>query len=196
MFEQILILISVTTVLVGAPGPAPLALASSAVTYGMQGSLPLFAGQLVGLFLVMIGTSLGLARVFLSYPELKAVCQLIGAAYFIFFAYQISTAPIQSERRTVETSGFAFGVIIIALNPRVYVAIFAIFSQFLLPFNDSQVAIFMTAITCWLVALVVNMLWLALGRSLKPLFVNKSQIRMIRFILSVLMVSSAIFPLI
>jgi len=46
MTESVLALIIATSVLLGSPGPAPLALAATSATFGIKNSLPFYFGIL------------------------------------------------------------------------------------------------------------------------------------------------------
>jgi len=191
MLEQVLILISVTALMLGAPGPAPVALAATGVTYGLKKGIPLLLGQLTGLLLVILGSSLGLTRAINAYPQLDIVFHFLNAAYIFFIAYTIITAPIDTKPASVYAPGFKVGIVLILVNPGIY----AIFSQFLLPVSDTRLAFIVTAVTCWLVAALVDMLWLSLGHTLKPLFTNSNQIRIARIVFTLLMIVAVIFSM-
>jgi len=195
MLEQVLILISVTALMLGAPGPAPVALAATGVTYGLKKGIPLLLGQLTGLLLVILGSSLGLTRAINAYPQLDIVFHFLNAAYIFFIAYTIITAPIDTEPASVYAPGYKVGIVLILVNPGVYATFYAIFSQFLLPVSDTRLAFIVTAVTCWLVAALIDILWLSLGHTLKPLFTNSNQIRIARIVFTLVMIVAVIFSM-
>lgn len=61
MLESIVSLIAATGLLLGSPGPAPLALAATGATFGIRRGAPFLAGILLGLSVAIIGASIGLA---------------------------------------------------------------------------------------------------------------------------------------
>lgn len=57
MLESIVSLIAATGLLLGSPGPAPLALAATGATFGIRRGAPFLAGILLGLSVAIIGAS-------------------------------------------------------------------------------------------------------------------------------------------
>ena len=180
MLENFVILISATALLLGSPGPAPLALAATGATFGFRNGLPFLMGILSGLLFVIIGAIFGLATLFSAYPQLKGVFQLAGASYMLYIAYRIATAPPPNAQSNSNAPSFRDGFILNLLNPKAYAAFLAIFSQFLLPFSHSILGYLFTALTCLCVATIVDMIWLAFGGVLRPIFSNPKQAVFVR----------------
>jgi threonine/homoserine/homoserine lactone efflux protein len=196
LLESFISLIAATALLLGSPGPAPLALAATGATYGIRQGTPFLLGILCGLSFAIIGATAGLSALFTAFPNVRITCQLIGAAYIIYIAFKIAFAPVVANNSAQSAPKFKDGLILNLLNPKAYAAFLAIFSQFLLPFPDSTISYFTTGLTCLLVATVVDVLWLCLGGVLKPLFSHPVQARVIRVIFAVLMIGAVIYALI
>lgn len=188
MSDAVITLITTTTLLLGSPGPAPLALAATGATFGIRQGIPFLIGILMGLSFAITGAALGLATLFSAFPNVKLFCQFIGAAYMAYVAYKIATAPLASTNAPQLAPSLRDGFILNLINPKAYGAFLAIFSQFLLPTDSSVSSYVATGVTCLLVAAVVDSIWLALGGLLKPLFSHTKVARAIRivFALSVL----------
>lgn len=195
MFESFIVLVTTTTLLLGSPGPAPLALAATGATYGLRKGMPFLLGILAGLAFAIVGAIVGLSALFSAFPDIKFACQLIGAAYITYIAYKIATAPVVSNDDVLSPPKFRDGFILNLLNPKAYAAFLAIFSQFILPFSDLTVGYLATGIVCFLVATVVDFLWLGLGGLLKPIFAQPIQARVIRVMFAVLMLAAVGFAL-
>lgn len=193
MFESFLSLIIATALLLGSPGPAPLALAATGAAYGVKKGIPFLAGILFGLSVAIIGATVGLASLLSSFPNLRFICQVFGAMYICYIAFKIATAPIVSSNTSKFSPSFKDGFILNLLNPKAYAAFLAIFSQFLLPFTNSTVGYLVTGITCLLVAIVVDALWLFFGGALKPVFADPKQARAIRILFAGLMLATVVY---
>jgi threonine/homoserine/homoserine lactone efflux protein len=196
LIELLITLITTTALLLGSPGPAPLALAATGATFGFKKGTPFLFGILTGLSVAIIGATAGLAALFLTFPSLKVVCQIIGAIYIGFIAFKIATAPIVASTEAQSAPRFRDGFILNLLNPKAYAAFLAIFSQFLLPLNGELISYIATGIVCFMVATVVDVLWLAFGGLLRPVFAAPKQARAIRILFAVLMVTAVIYALI
>jgi len=195
MLDAFLSLVSATALLLGSPGPAPLALAATGATYGTKQGLPFLLGILAGLVCVITGTITGLSALFSTFPDIKTICQILGALYITFIAIKIASAPFTTLANTQAAPRFIDGFILNLINPKAYAAFLAIFSQFILPYPNTSISYLVTALTCLAVASVVDILWLAFGGLLKPTFARPSQARVIRIVFALLMLTTVGFTL-
>lgn len=192
MSEALFSLIAATGLLLGSPGPAPLALAASGATFGVRKSTGFLIGILLGLCVAIVGATAGVAALLSAWPEARFIVQVGGALYIGYIAIKIATAPVLNPGQSAETrvpsllDGFIFNL----LNPKAYAAFFAIFSQFLLPIEGRGPSYLVTGLVCLLVAALVDFLWLCLGGSLRPLFHKPLPARVIRVSFALLMVAA------
>ncbi|WP_444943334.1 LysE family translocator [Microbulbifer sp. ZKSA006] len=197
MLEALFSLIAATALLLGSPGPAPLALAASGATFGVKKSGRFLIGILLGLSVAIVGATAGIAALLAAWPQARLLVQLCGALYIGYIAIKIATAPLleQGKAAAVHPPSLFDGFIFNLLNPKAYAAFLALFSQFLLPFGESGPSYFATGLVCLLVAAAVDFIWLCLGGSLRPVFYKPRQARIIRvcFALSMLAAVLAVF---
>ena len=196
MFEALLSLVVATALLLGSPGPATLALAGVGAAFGFKAGLPFLAGILTGLCVVITATTLGLASLFETWPTLRITVQLLGGCYILYIAFKVATAPLSSDH-DVENGplNFGDGFILNLLNPKAYAAFLALFSQFLLPIPTPYLAYMFSAIVCFLVALIVDAIWLLLGGLIRPWFQQPQLGRLIRLIFATSMVLAVFWAL-
>ncbi|MCL1077717.1 LysE family translocator [Parashewanella spongiae] len=187
MFEAWFTLIVTTGALFGSPGPAPLALAAVGATSGFRKGVPFLFGILTGLVVAILGTLFGLAALFSAVPEAKLICQIVASLYMVYVAYKIASANFVAGNIDEKIPDFKDGFVLNLFNPKAYAAFLAIFSQFLLPVESIELSYALTAISCFLIALIVDILWLAAGGMLKPVFNKPKQARMIRLIFAAVM---------
>lgn len=195
MDESMVSLIIATALLLGSPGPAPLALAATGATYGVKRGLPFLTGILFGLAAAILGATVGIAALFGAFPSLKLFVQILGALYIVYVAHKIATAPVlQSDGNVAkEPLKFVDGFILNLLNPKAYTAFLALFSQFLLPLDNELSSYLATGIVCFVVAVIVDVAWLMLGGALRPLFENPKPARIMRIFFAISMVSAVIW---
>ncbi len=195
MFESWLTLVITTAALIGSPGPAPLALAAVGATAGFKRGSLFLAGILAGLLSAMLGAIFGLAALFNAFPEAKVVCQFVSAGYMVFVAYKIaSTTAVAGNGSKIPD--FKDGFILNLLNPKAYAAFLAIFSQFLLAADSESLSYIYTGLTCFIVAVIVDTVWLAAGGLLKPIFSKPKQAKAIRIIFALTMLLAVGYVLI
>ena len=195
MLESIITLISVTALLLGSPGPAPLALAGVSAAFGIRNGIPFLLGVLCGLAVAILGAVLGLAVLFESYPNAKIFLQIIGGLYILYVAYKIASAPVLlfGDQESMLRPTFLDGFILNLLNPKAYAAFLAIFSQFALPLDSIFMSYFLTGLVCLLVATFVDAVWLCVGGLIRPLFHEPRKARILRVSFALLMVLTVLW---
>lgn len=197
MLESIVTLVSATALLLGSPGPAPLALAATGASHGVKRGFPFLAGILVGLSVAIIGAISGLSALFSAWPELRFSVQVAGALYILFVAYKIASSPVLSADRSGGAAAPAFldGFVLNLLNPKAYAAFLAIFSQFRLPLAADLPGYLATGLVCLLVAAAVDFIWLCLGSVIRPVFASPKWARLLRVSLATAMVFAVVWAL-
>ncbi len=190
MLNEVVSLVSVTALLLGSPGPAPLALAAIGATVGVKLGLRFLAGILLGLLVASIGSAVALSLILVINPVAKQTVQFIGAAYIVYIAYKVASGPVlqQSAGSAEANPGFIDGFILNLLNPKAYAAFFALFSQFALTADTQFLSLLYTGVIAFLVAVIVDFLWLVLGGVIRPLFQQPRSARIMRVCFGVMMV--------
>lgn len=189
MTEALLTLIPVVALLLGSPGPAPLALAAVGASFGISRGLPFLIGILSGLAVAIIGAAVGLSALFSTYPSAKISLQIAGSIYILYVAFKIAFAPVINDANTKEKiPTFLDGFILNLLNPKAYAAFLAIFSQFVLPLESRALSLIATGVICIIVAAIVDTIWLMLGGIIRPIFKKPLQARMLRLLFAALMI--------
>jgi threonine/homoserine/homoserine lactone efflux protein len=183
--------------LLGSPGPAPLAIAATGAVFGIRKGLRFLFGLLTGFVLVLLiqgGTMFLLVGKNLY---LMQALQLFGFLYILYIAYKIAHAPIVNDDSAATSApSFVDGVVLNLSNPKVYAALTALNSQLLLPYNHPAWAYFMTGLVCFIVVTVVDLLWLLLGKLIRPLMQNPKTGRKVRMVFAVLMVVAVLWVMI
>ncbi|QSX40594.1 LysE family translocator [Shewanella cyperi] len=196
MFESLMLLVGATVLLLGSPGPAPLALAASSATFGVRNSLPFLGGILAGLLAAIAGALFGVAALLKTAPQLALALQIIAALYIARIAWRIATAPVLStaEQRQ-DKPGLLDGFILNLLNPKAYMAFLALFSQFLLPGEQEYLRYGLTALVCFGCAIVVDLGWLLAGGALRRVFSHPKWARTVRCLLALAMLATVLLGL-
>ena len=197
MWESILSLSIATALLLGSPGPAPLAIAATSAAFGMKNGIPFLIGILCGLMFAIVGATFGIATLLNTFPDIRLTLQVIGALYIIYIAQKIARAPVLDHlnNRGASKPSLLDGFILNLINPKAYAAFLAIFSQFLLPLETQFSSYLATGLICFLIAVIVDSAWLVLGGFLRPFFESPKSARFIRIVFAILMVSAVFFAL-
>src|SRR3954454_2848949 len=83
--------------LAGSPGPATLSLAAAGAAFGARSGLAYMTGIVIGMVGVMAIIATGVTGVLLALPGATPVVAAMAAAYFVYLAFRIATAPPVTE---------------------------------------------------------------------------------------------------
>ena len=197
LLEALGMLILATALLLGSPGPVPLALAAVGAVFGSARGVPFLLGILSGLAVAITLGSLGINALFNAFPQARFVVSALGGAYICYIAFKIASAPIVSadKARGAEPPTFRDGFIMNLLNPKAYAAFVALFSQFLLPLDGGTTSAAATAAVAFAVAIIVDVMWLVLGGLLAPVFESPRFARPVRIAFGAMMVTAVLIAL-
>jgi len=176
--------------LAGSPGPATLSLAAAGAAFGPRRALGYMAGLVIGMVAVMAITATGVVGVLLALPGATPVVVALAAAYFVYLAVRIATAPPLVEDAGRRRPSFAGGVFLSLVNPKGYAAMAALFSGFVLV--RERLDLDVAAKTAVLAAIItaVNLAWLAAGAALTRCFRDPATNRVVNVTFAVLLVAS------
>ncbi|WP_125783999.1 LysE family translocator [Pseudoalteromonas rubra] len=189
MYEALFSIALTTALLLGSPGPAPLALAAVGASSGVRRGVPFLSGILLGLLVAIIAAATGLGALLLSYPNLSAVCQGVAIAYLFYVAYKIATNRSGLSDVSGGEVGFRDGFILNLLNPKAYAACIAIFANNSVPDASPVMGAVLAAITCFAIAILVDSLWLVFGGVLHRFIKTPKQLRILRLFFAFLLTS-------
>jgi threonine/homoserine/homoserine lactone efflux protein len=182
--------------LIGSPGPATLSLAAAGAAFGARNGLAYMIGLLVGIVGVMVITATGVVGMLLALPGAVPVVTILAAAYFVYLAIRIATAPPLAETANPRRRpSFLAGLLLNLVNPKGYAAMAALFSGFmLLPGGLALDAATKTLLLVPIVA-AVNLAWLFTGATLSRCFRQPRANRVINVTFAVLLIASVAFLL-
>ena len=84
--------------IMGSPGPATISLIAAGSAYGVRRSAGYLTGIIAGTTAVLIAVATGITAALLAVPALGAVLIAASAAYIMWLAYHIATAPRAPHR--------------------------------------------------------------------------------------------------
>lgn len=172
MTEALLSLIVTAVLLLASPGPAPIALAAAGATVGFRKGLPFLGGMLAGFYLVVLLTVLGLSALFAQFPLVNQLFLLASSLFLFYIAYKIATSESLISTAKTNVLTFKTGFIINSLNPKAYAAMVALLSQFSQTVGNSTQQLIIAGLVLLMLAVIIDVTWLAIGRTIKPLFNN------------------------
>jgi len=188
MLESILLLWLMALLLIGAPGPAAMALAATGASYPLKRGLPLVAGLLCGAMLTGLLTTLGMLQLLAQWPAARTLMQIAGVLFILLLALQMLRAGAEKERQVLHF-GFRSGVLMNLLNPKAYAVFMVLSSQFLPPLANPWLELAVLEAVSALAAVLVASSWLLLGRVLGQLITSPAGKHRMRQVFVVLMIA-------
>lgn len=145
----------------------------------------------------MAGAVFGVAAIFVKWPEMQRVVQMLGAAYLMYVAYRIATAPVLLAGETAQhrAPGLRDGFVLNLLNPKAYAAFFVLFSQFLVPVESIPVQYTLTSVIVFAVAIIVDTIWLVVGSGIRAIFSHPKSARATRILFALSIVGATLWTL-
>ena len=119
------------------------------------------------------------------------VVTAMAAAYIVYLAYRIATAPpLAEDAGEAREPSFFGGVFLSLVNPKAYAAMAALFSSFVLVAARPEVDAGLKILILMAVITLVNLGWLLLGAALTRAFREPGMNRLINRAFAVLLVAS------
>lgn len=184
-------LILTSLAIMGTPGPATISLTAAGSAYGMRRSLAYLAGIVAGTAAVLLAVATGITAALLAVPAVRPALILAGAAYIVWLAYHIATAPALAEGRAeLAAPGLAGGALLGVANPKAWIAIAAVFASARLADGTAADAAAKVAVLTVMIVLI-NTAWLAAGSTLAPLLRDRGRARLVNRCLAGVLVAAA-----
>lgn len=177
--------------LMAGPGPNTVSLAASGAAFGFRRSLAFLAGVLVGTACVQTLVATGVTGLVFALPGVTPVLTVLAAAYIVYLAYRIATAPPPKARDAGDAApAVAAGLALAFANPKAYAVFSAIFAS--KPLVDGDPIGDAVAKLAILVPLMmtVNTGWLALGAGFASLLQSPRISRAYNILMSVLLIAT------
>lgn len=177
------------------PGMCMTLALSLGISLGVRRTLWMMVGELLGVGLVALLSSIGVAAIMLQYPMLFDVLKYLGGAYLIYLGFRLwmSRGKMALQEGTESTAAVSAkelasqGFLTAVANPKGW----AFFIALLPPFIDytqpipAQFAVLITTILC--LEFLCLLIYASGGRALRHLMLDADNIRAVNRIAGVLL---------
>ncbi|MBN9222967.1 MAG: LysE family translocator [Mesorhizobium sp.] len=164
LWRQLLALLLAATVVMGSPGPATISVTAVGAAFGLRDSLRYACGIVLGTIAVLLIVATGVVALLASMPKLAPVLTVASAAYILYLAFKIATAPPLAARETdaARPTGLA-GFLLAVANPKAYVAIAAVFAGASLGQGGAGLGLWLKLVVLAGMIVVIHAVWLLAG---------------------------------
>lgn len=174
------------------PGPNNVMLASSGANHGVRASVPHMLGISAGFALMLVVVSAGLGSVLQAWPPLLSAMRWVGAAWMLWLAWKIASAPPPGTVAPRGVLGFSGAAAFQWINPKAWLIALGAASEFTQP----DLPLGFQAARIGLVFLVVSLpstfAWVLLGRGAAQLLHEPGRLRAFNITMAVLLVVSLV----
>ncbi len=176
------------------PGPGNLFFAAIGGRFGVRASLPASLGYHIATFIVTLAIGFGFGEVAEFSPKIFTFIKWLGGAYVLYLALRIFFAGRLDAEGHAKPAGFASGFMLLILNPKAYVIIALMFTQFLNPQSTAKDVLFISAIFT-LNNFIAFLIWTWLGDKIADLFRGQASAKWLNRGFGVLLAVVAIWML-
>jgi threonine/homoserine/homoserine lactone efflux protein len=183
-------LVLAAAAIMGSPGPATISLVAVVAAYGVRRSLPDVCGLVAGSGLVLVAVASGVTATLLAVPALRSLLIAGSAAYVLWLAYHIATAPpLSAQRAAADAPSLAGGTVLGVANPKGWVAMAAVFASARLADTAATDAAAKTAVLAVMIVVIMTV-WLIAGASLAPMLRDPQRARIVNAALAAALVGA------
>jgi cysteine/O-acetylserine efflux protein len=192
MPTEILPLITFVLVTTFTPGPNNISSAAMGVLHGYKKTLRYLLGICTGFFGMMLLSAWVSASLLHVFPSLEIILRYVGAAYIIYLAIATLKTSYAFDDEEVKPLGFANGLLLQILNPKLIVYGLTLFSTFLAHITHQPARLLVAAALLMIVSFCATSTWALFGTVIKR-YLHQPRIRFgVNAILSLFLVYSAL----
>jgi len=174
------------------PGPNNVMVTTSAANHGVRATVPHMLGINAGFSVMLVLVCGGLGVVLLSLPALLRLMRWAGAAWLLWLAWKIATAPPPGEGQARTVLGFWGAAAFQWVNPKAWMIAVGAASQFLradAPLGVQLLRIFLVFLAVGLPCLLP---WALLGDVAGRLLHSPVRLRVFNVAMALLLVASLV----
>ncbi|MBB3992541.1 threonine/homoserine/homoserine lactone efflux protein [Sulfitobacter undariae] len=113
------------------PGPGNMFFAANSARFGFRATVPANIGYHVATWIVTAAIGFGFMAALEQFPQVFTVLKVAGSLYVLWIAWKMFRAGTLDGNEAAKAATFTDGVILLVLNPKAYVIIALMFTQFL-----------------------------------------------------------------
>jgi threonine/homoserine/homoserine lactone efflux protein len=195
MYDLTLPLLLFLLPLAYSPGPGNMVFAAIGGRFGLRASVPATTGYHVATLLVTAAIGFGFSRLAALSPVLFQGLSFGGAAYVLWLASGFLRAGASSGAMEARRATALDGAILLLLNPKAYVLIALMFTQFLPAGPGDPALVLWITVVFTLNNLIAFAIWTVAGDVLARRFRSEAEARAVNLAFGTLLAAVAIWML-
>jgi threonine/homoserine/homoserine lactone efflux protein len=165
---------------------------ASRVSFGFRRSVPGVVGINTGFPIMVILVGLGLGAFLERWPVVLDILRPMGAAYLLYLAYQIATAPVDPQARATRPLTFTRTALFQFVNPKTWVMIVGALVTYTTTDGPFLWQVLAVALIFLVFGTPCTTAWLLIGVGLRRVISEPAQFRVFNVVMAVTLVLSMI----
>ncbi len=113
------------------PGPGNMFFAANGARFGFRSTIPATFGYHIATWIVTAAIGFGFTAALDKFPNVFFILRIAGSLYVLWIAWNLFRAGALEGDSVAKPATFVDGVVLLILNPKAYVIIALMFTQFL-----------------------------------------------------------------
>jgi threonine/homoserine/homoserine lactone efflux protein len=194
MLELTIALVIFLFPLAYSPGPGNLFFAANGARFGLGATMQAMAGYHVATLLVTMAIGLGFSVVIGEFPQLFVIVKWAGSVYVMYLAWKFLRAGMMGDAGEARPAGFLDGGLLLVLNPKAYMIIVLMFTQFLdATRSDYTAAVLWISLVFTVNNLIAFTAWALVGDQILARFRDAASSRRMNLVFGIVLASVAIW---
>lgn len=196
MFDLSLKLLLFLFPLAFSPGPGNMFFAANGARFGFTGTIAANCGYHLATWVVTFAIGLGFGWIATGFPAFQQMVKYAGGLYVFYLAWCLARAGTIDRDIESRRAGFLDGVILLGLNPKAYLIIALMFTQFSDAGAGQQIGLILWITTVFtLNNLVAFSAWAYVGDRLASAFRREGQARQLNLFFGTVLAGVAFWML-
>lgn len=196
MIQSFIALIVFLVPLAYSPGPGNMFFAANGARFGFVATIPANAGYHLATWCVTVAIGFGFVAAMDQFPNVFVVLKIAGSLYVLWIAWKLFKAGALEGDHKAQPASFRDGVVLLLLNPKAYVIIALMFTQFLTPADQGHLwSVLLISSVFTLNNLVAFSIWALVGDKIAGAFRTPEGARRLNMMFGVIMAAVAVWML-
>lgn len=176
------------------PGPGNMFFAANGARFGFRSTVPANLGYHIATWVVTAAIGLGFVAALDKFPQAFVFLKTAGSLYVLWIAWKLFKAGTLSGQELARSATFVDGIVLLLLNPKAYVIIALMFSQFLGESDNGQLASVMFITTVFTFNnLIAFSIWALIGDKVARYFRTPESARYLNTMFGLILVLVAVW---
>lgn len=179
------------------PGPGNMFFAANGARFGLVATLRANFGYHLATWLVTVAIGLGFMAALDRYPNGFLILKGAGSLYVLWLAWKLFRSGVLQDSETARPASFLDGVTLLVLNPKAYVIIALMFTQFLPEGEGAKLFAVLLITTVFTINnFIAFLVWTMIGDQIASRFRSPDSARRLNTLFGALLALIAVWMLI